>query len=299
MKPAISIEGERIHRLRTPEGLSLPFVVGAAWDRLAAFVIDMLIVFGATVVVWILVGLTSAGGRGGIGLSFGILASFLLWNFYFVFCEVHWGGITAGKRRAGLRVIARDGGPLRAEAVFVRNLMRNLEFFLPAVVLLAPQQTLPESPGWGRPLSAFWIFFFALMPLFNRDRLRCGDLVAGTMVVRRPQSLLLSDLAAAPAPGAAARRDPAAAFAFSREQLAIYGIQELQVLEDLLRRHDQGTLEQRILDEVCEKIKLKIGWPDERWRVPVRPFLEAFYRAQRGHLEGRLLFGQRRESKRG
>lgn len=299
MKPAISIDGERIHRLQTPEGLSLPFVVGAAWDRVAAFVIDMLIVFGATVIVWILAGLMSAGGRGGIGTSFGILASFLLWNFYFVFCEVHWGGITAGKRRAGLRVIARDGGPLRAEAVFVRNLMRNLEFFLPAVVLLAPRQTLPESPGWGRLLSAFWIFFFALMPLFNRDRLRCGDLVAGTMVVRRPQSLLLSDLAAAPAPGRAARPDPASAFTFSREQLAIYGIQELQVLEDLLRRHDQGTLEERILDEVCEKIKVKIGWTEERWRVPVRPFLEAFYRAQRGHLEGRLLFGQRRESKRG
>ena len=40
-------------------------------------------------------------------------------------------------------------------------------------------------------------------------------------------------------------------------------------------------------------------WPRERWNVPVRPFLDAFYRAQRGLLEQKMLFGQRRERKRG
>jgi hypothetical protein len=53
----------------------------------------------------------------------------------------------------------------------------------------------------------------------------------------------------------------------------------------------------RVLEDVCEKIKLKIGWPADRWQVPVRPFLQAFYRAQRASLEQRLLFGQRRERK--
>ncbi|HSS50701.1 MAG TPA: RDD family protein, partial [Thermoanaerobaculia bacterium] len=61
----------------------------------------------------------------------------------------------------------------------------------------------------------------------------------------------------------------------------------------------QGTLDGRVLEDVCEKIKLKIGWPPDRWQVPVRPFLQAFYRAQRAALEQRLLFGQRRERKRG
>ena len=114
--------------------------------------------------------------------------------------------------------------------------------------------------------------------------------------------MLLSDLAdraptrrsrqpAEPAPPAAEE------FPFTREQLDIYGIHELQVLEDLLRRHDQGTLDLRILEEVCEKIKTKIAWPRETWNVPVRPFLDAFYRAQRGLLEKRMLFGQRRERK--
>jgi hypothetical protein len=179
--------------------------------------------------------------------------------------------------------------------VFARNLMRNLEFYLPVLALVAPDAMLPEAPGWGRLLAIAWLLVFALMPLFNRDRLRCGDLVGGTLVVKAPRAVLLSDLAErAPRPDALE-----SGFAFTRDQLDIYGVHELQVLEDLLRRDDQGTLDGRILEEVCEKIKRKIGWPRDQWQVPARPFLEAFYRAQRGSLESRMLFGQRRERKRG
>jgi uncharacterized RDD family membrane protein YckC len=239
---------------------------------------------------------------------------FLLWNFYFIYFEAHRGGVTFGKRKAELRVISRDGGPLTAEAIFARNLMRNLELNLPAMVLLAPEQMLPEAPGWGRPLAATWLLVFALMPLFNRDRLRCGDLVAGTMVVKAPAAVLLADLAdrgadrsGEPAERPAARRSPAVPapaappeeLSFTRQQLDIYGVHELQVLEDLLRRDDQGTLAGRVLVEVCDKIKTKIGWPRDRWEVPPRRFLDAFYRAQRALLEQKMLFGQRQERKRG
>ncbi len=73
----------------------------------------------------------------------------------------------------------------------------------------------------------------------------------------------------------------------------------MQILEDLLRRDDAGTLDPRLLAEVADKIKRKIAWPAEQWEVPVRPFLTAFYRAQRGRLEQRMLFGERRERKKG
>lgn len=301
---AISIDKARIHAVRTPEGLSLPFLVAPAGDRAAAFLFDMLAIVLATILVWVLAGFTAAVGLGTVGLSFALLAGFLLWNFYFIWFEVHRGGLTLGKKRVGLRVIARDGGPLTAEAVFARNLMRNLEFYLPVMALLAPEAILPEAPGWGRLLAVVWLLVFALMPLFNRDRLRCGDLVAGTLVVKAPAAVLLSDLAARPEAVRPARRPseppppPQDEFPFTREQLDIYGIHELQVLEDLLRRQDQGTLDPLILEDVCEKIKTKIGWPRERWNVPVRPFLDAFYRAQRGALEQKMLFGQRRERKR-
>jgi len=302
---AISLDKSRIHSVTTPEGLSLPFVVAPVGDRLAAFLFDLFLIILGTIVVWTAAAFSRYLGLGEVGLSFALLAGFLLWNFYFIWFEVQRGGVTPGKRRLGLRVISRGGGPLAAEAVFARNLMRNLEFYLPALVLLFPDETLPEAPGWGHLLAIVWLLVFALMPLFNRDRLRCGDLVAGTLVVKAPAAVLLSDLADR-APEGRSRRKPsepappaAEPFPFTREQLDIYGIHELQVLEDLLRRHDQGTLDLRILEEVCEKIKTKIGWPRENWNVPVRPFLDAFYRAQRGLLEKRMLFGQRRERKRG
>ncbi len=306
---AISVDRVRIHTVRTPEGLSLPFVVAPAGDRAAAFLFDMLVIVLATLLVWMVTAFSFFAGLGKLGLSFAMLAGFLLWNFYFVGFEMHRSGLTFGKKKTRLRVIARDGGPLTAEAVFARNLMRNLEFYVPAVVLFFPGAFLPEGPGWGRFLAAVWLLVFALMPLFNRDRLRCGDLVAGTLVVKAPAALLLSDLAARPADVRPARRTdvrapgeppplPLNEFSFTREQLDIYGIHELQVLEDLLRRQDEGTLDSMILEDVCEKIKTKIGWPRERWSVPVRPFLDSFYRAQRGTLEQRMLFGQRRERKR-
>jgi uncharacterized RDD family membrane protein YckC len=301
---AISLDKARVHAVRTPEGISLPFVVAAAGDRAAAFLFDMLLIVLGTVAVWIGAAFSAAVGLGTLGISFALLVGFLLWNFYFIWFEVHRGGLTPGKKKVGLRVIARDGGPLTAEAIFARNLMRNLEFYLPVLVLLMPEATLPEAPGWGRLLAAAWILVFALMPLFNRDRLRCGDLVAGTLVVKAPAAVLLSDLAdrgdRARTPRAASEPPPlpVAEFPFTREQLDIYGIHELQVLEDLLRRQDQGLIDPLILEDVCEKIKTKIGWPRERWNVPVRPFLEAFYRAQRGLLEQKMLFGQRRERKR-
>jgi uncharacterized RDD family membrane protein YckC len=236
---------------------------------------------------------------------------FLLWNFYFIYFEISGGGATFGKRKMGVRVISRDGGPLTAEAVFARNLMRNLEFYLPVTALLAPAALLPDSPGWGQLLALGWMAVFALMPFFNQDRLRCGDLVAGTLVVRAPIAVLFSDLSdratvrpvMRPQPtgrtGPPPPPPPAEEFPFSREQLDIYGIHELQVLEDLLRRDDQGTLDTRVLEDVCEKIKLKVGWPVDRWQVSPRPFLQAFYRAQRAALEQKMLFGQRRERKKG
>jgi uncharacterized RDD family membrane protein YckC len=308
---AISLDKARLHTVLTPEGLSLPFVVAPAGDRAGAFLIDLVLITISLIGVGLLASFGASTGLGEVGVSFAFVAGFLISNFYFIFFEVHRGGVTPGKRRTGIRVISRDGGPLTAEAVIARNLLRNLEVTLPAMVLLAPDQTLADVPGWGRLAAAVWLLVLALMPLLNRDRLRCGDLVAGTLVVKAPVAVLLSDLAARDPQPRPPRRHPAAAqlpvqppapeeeFPFTREQLDIYGVHELQVLEDLLRRDDQGTLDGPVLVEVAEKIKLKIGWPRERWQVPARRFLEAFYRAQRGLLEQKLLFGERRERKRG
>ncbi len=293
MMPVVEPE-RRLHSIRTPEGISIPFEVAPIGDRARALLIDLSLIFLGIAAVWLLAFLLPVGW---IGVVLAFLAGFLFQNAYFIVGEASFGGRTIGKRIAKLRVISRDGGPLTAEAVFARNLTRDLELFLPLGVLLAPEALIPGAPSWAGFAAFLWIFAFATLPLFNRDRLRCGDLVGGTLVVRAPEPVLLPDLAGAPPPHPAFAPARDHEIVFTREQLDIYGVHELQVLEDLLRRDREGTLSGAVLEEVADKIKQKIGWPREQWTIPVLPFLQAFYAAQRGRPEQRLLFGERRERK--
>ena len=46
---------------------------------------------------------------------------------------------------------------------------------------------LPGALAWA---AAGWVALFLLFPFFNRDRLRAGDIIAGTWVVERPRTKL-------------------------------------------------------------------------------------------------------------
>jgi len=289
--------GRRVRVFVTPETLPLPLVVGSAGARLAAFTLDFLIMTALTLVAALtLWGAASLAGYRGAGLfgSLFLLFQFLVWNGYFLFFELRWQGRTPGKRTQNLRVVSRDGGPLGTGAIFGRNLMRDLEFYLPLQALLVPGALYGPAPGWAALLACGWLFLFLFFPLFNRDRARVGDLVAGTLVVVRPAARLLPDVAErAPAP------DPAGAgWSFAPEQLDMYGIRELQVLEQLLREAELRPDRDEVLRLVCDKIGDKIGWAGPVPNARVESFLQAFYRAQRHRLEHRLLLGDRRERKR-
>jgi len=159
-----------------------------------------------------------------------------------------------------------------------------------------------------------------LVPVIQRDRRRVGDLLAGTLVVQKPATELLSDLAAKPVAASESAPEPAAAPArsetgpatvataetlaaeapapagplFAPAQLAHYGEYELEVLERLLRR--PATRENRAaFARVRERIEEKIGWAGNP--VDDLIFLQAFYTAQRAALEQRLLMGRRRKDK--
>jgi uncharacterized RDD family membrane protein YckC len=270
----------------TPEGVPLRFELAGVGDRAAAFLLDGLIIVAAAVgsMLFLLI-LFAATGGAAVGVLL-LLTFFFLRNLYFTFFESLWRGSTPGKRLLGLRVIDRNGGPLTAEAVFARNLMREVETFIPLLVLLAPSAVWPGVPGWTQLLAAVWLVLLALLPFFNRDRLRAGDLLGGTLVVRAPRVLLLDDLS-----GQAL--SPEARFSFMNEQLDLYGIYELQVLEDLLRRAPSFAT----LAEVAAKIQAKIGWSPQPGESP-EAFLRSFYTAQRARLEQRMLLGERRERKR-
>jgi hypothetical protein len=133
-----------------------------------------------------------------------------------------------------------------------------------------------------------WLFVFALLPFFNRDRLRVGDLVAGTLVVCNPTVGLLRDLAGEEEKSELQR------FAFTSAQLDVYGIYELQVLEEVLRGQHQLGHDEAVA-AVAAKVVAKIAWGSPPREA--EPFLRAFYGALRARLEQKLLLGRRKENK--
>jgi uncharacterized RDD family membrane protein YckC len=286
-----------IREFVTPEGVDLRLRIGGAGERAAAFLLDATFIV-ITLVVLTLLASAAAGALEGLGaagvknhlsslmLIVWLLGFFLLRNGYFVLFEFTPRAATPGKRILGLRVAARDGGRLTAEAVFARNAMREIEVFLPLSFLLAAGVgAVDPIGGWLVLLGLLWTGGFALFPLFNRDRLRIGDFVAGTWVVKSPREKLSIDLLDAQAAAAGGR------FAFTAEQAGAYGIKELHVLEDVLRRKDAKTMA-----AVADRIRHKIGWRKEGAEAD-EAFLAAYYGALRGRLETRLLFGHRRRDK--
>ena len=282
------VDDLRLEReLVTPEGVDLRVRLAQASQRAGAFILDLGIMLGCLVALSLLAlgaaWVTKARG-GEFVFVVWLLGAFLLRNAYFISFELGARAATPGKRAVGLRVAARDGGRLSANAIFARNAMRELEFYLPLSFLFARSQMDGDVDGWLYLLGVVWSGVFVLFPLFNRDRLRAGDLVAGTWVVQAPRPRLLVDLADEGV-------ERLARFAFTPEQLQAYGVKELHVLEQVLRVKDRRTM-----TAVAERIRRKIGWrpsADER----DEDFLSAFYAGLRGRLEGRLLFGHRRRDK--
>jgi len=276
--------------LRTPEQVVLPFEVAPAALRFLALALDLTVLAGLMVGLLLLLLLLGALGDDGSGWVAALsgLAFFLLSNFYFAGSELYWQGRTLGKRKLGLRVVARDGGPLSASMVLTRNLTRDLELWLPVLALLAPDAVFGETPGWGRALAALWIFALVCLPLANSHRARLGDLVAGTVVVVEPKAVLMPDLSHD-------ERGPTSAsrYTFTTAQLDIYGIEELHVLEGILRR-DAGD---ELLEDVARRIARKIRYRRAHAAGDAGVFLRAFYAAQRARLEQKALFGKRQQRK--
>ncbi len=283
----------------TPEGLTLTFTLAGRGARFGALALDL--VFMVLVLVAMLLFLAFlAGGlanldtqiakKNAVGQAIQFLVIvmlafiFLLRNGWFLFFELGPRGATPGKRITGLRIAARDGGRLSTEMVLARNLMRDIEIFLPLAAMgAALGSDASEAFNW---VMAGWFLIFALFPFFNRDGLRAGDLVAGTWVVEAPRRKLEASLSTAPAATPAA-----SGYAFRAEDLAAYGEYELQTLERVLREDQDSAME-----AVARAICLKIGWTPPGGHE-VRSFLEAYYTALRAQLEQGMRFGKRKADK--
>lgn len=272
----------------TPEGTALKFRLASRIARGVALGIDTAVIAVVGLVVY---ALTTLGASN--------LAQVLLGLFLFVFrvcyfpaTELAWNGRTIGKRVVGLRVIDRQGGPLRREAVIVRNFVREVELWLPLLLLFELVQDA-GSPAFIL-VTAAWVAGLLAIPFLNRDRMRGGDIVAGTWVVEDVKPLHIPDLLLrAERPGRAFKRDEQGGdgIRFNRQQLVVYGVLELELLADVLRNEDASNSALRA--SVAERIQKKIAW-ESATSVDTDAFLLAYYTALRGHLERQGLTKGRR-----
>lgn len=261
-------------RFVTPEGVDLQLELGSAGARAGAFMLDvlfmLLILIAATVALALLA--TGTGRWQAIGILW-LLGAFALRNGWFVLFELGGRGATPGKRLIGLRVIARDGARLTGGAVVARNAVREVEVFLP-LTFLGFQTAEGVADAFLALFALGWSAIFLFFPLFNRDRLRMGDIIAGTWVVREVRRRLAVDLAV-----------PAVERRFSEAALSLYGEYELQTLEEVLRGGQADSIA-----TVAATIRAKAGLADDEDDAA---FLADYYRELCVSLERRMALGRR------
>lgn len=153
--------------IETPEHIMFRYRLAGPGRRALAYVIDLLVCYGALVVIGMIVifaiiGVTSAQAEDAMKASAGLLLVLLFaaqWLYFLL-----WEGLTGrspGKSALGLRVVTIAGRPIGLRASALRNLLRAADV-LPNVYLVG----------------------LVSMTLSSKFQ-RLGDLVAGTMVVVR------------------------------------------------------------------------------------------------------------------
>jgi uncharacterized RDD family membrane protein YckC len=152
--------------IETPERVELRFALASIGNRFLAAAIDHLLQALAIVGLLLLALWLSAArqliGRMGVwAAALGVLLLFVIYWGYFIFFETLWSGQTPGKRWMRLRVIRDDGRPVRFFEVFVRNLLRFLDF---------------------QPFPSYAVGVLSI--IFSEHSKRVGDFVAGTVVVK-------------------------------------------------------------------------------------------------------------------
>jgi uncharacterized RDD family membrane protein YckC len=231
---------ERRITIRTPENLELSYDLAGAGTRAAAYLLDIvLIVLLSQLLANLFVALflfIKSAGEAWAAAIIGLLM-FLFINGYFIVFEWLMNGQTPGKRAVGIRVIKEGGYALRFIDTLLRNVMRAIDF-------------LPLFYGVG-----------LVSLLFTPRSQRLGDLVAGTLLVRRlpiqTESLLPESLQSGPS----APPMPAAQLALLPNALLESCVDFFRILPELAPRYRQ-ELSMELVDLVQETTGL--AWDRSR-----------------------------------
>lgn len=149
-------------KINTPENTEIEFELAGIGNRFAAMLLDYLIVGLLTIVIYVAAALAAFFLKETVGAISGYVMSiisvavfFLNFNGYFILFEYLWSGQTPGKRLLGIRVIRENGQPVGFLEVFIRNILRLVDF------IVGP--------------------YFVL---FSKKEKRLGDFAIGTIVVK-------------------------------------------------------------------------------------------------------------------
>lgn len=292
--PGAPLPGLGQLELTVPEGVPLTLELASRGERVAAFLLDFLLLGLALLLLALLVGAAlpspwQESSGDGLLLALAWLLFFVTRAGWFLFWELRGRGRSPGKRWTGLTVVDAGGGPLRAESIMARNLTRELELWLPLTILLAPEALLPGVDGLLRLGAGLWVLVVGAFPAFHPEGARLGDLVAGTRVVRAPTARLKPELSQR------TRAEQASTRTFTAAQLAVYGVYELQMLETALRIEEGAYDRRATLVQVARTIQKRLRWPHDEPDTRAESFLREFYAALRAHQEDGLRLGRRKE----
>jgi len=160
----------------TPEAVALDFRTANVGSRLLAYALDLLVVGVVIVAVILMVVLSGTTLPQWLAITSAVILIPACYFGYFIAFETLWRGRTLGKAALGLRVVTREGGPVRFRHAAVRALLGLVDFTV--------------SIG----------FLAVAFILLTRDNQRLGDIVAGTLVLRERSAL--------PAPASASFEAP-------------------------------------------------------------------------------------------
>src|SRR3954469_10170839 len=148
----------------TPEAGLLEFQAASRPTRVLQFSLDFLIQITALFLLFLVL---AAGGSAtgsipeAVAVIFIIVALFVVLIGYPVAMEALWNGRTLGMAAAGLRVVTKEGAPVRFRHCAIRGALGLVDFWLIPVGVVA-----------------------TIVILLTRDNQRLGDLTAGTLVLR-------------------------------------------------------------------------------------------------------------------
>ncbi len=171
----------------TPENISFDYRVAGPFQRLPAYLLDLML--AAVLFLFIQIGLSLTLGWLGSGLATG--ASLIIWFaifwFYGGIFETWMNGQTPGKRLMGLRVLTVDGTPINGMQAVMRNVLRLAD----SMPLLSLEVLQIPVPVYVIPTFVLGVAVMAV----NRRYQRLGDIVCGTLVVVEEPSWRLSGVA--------------------------------------------------------------------------------------------------------